>query len=154
MSTRRDWLAGAAAITGYSLLPMLLPMPLSATPADVQKAMREAFGDSPISTGRVALTLPALAENGNSVRLSVAVDSPMTEKDHVEFVQLFAEANPLPDIARFELNALGGRAEIETRIRLAAEQRVVAVAGMNDGSLWSGSASIVVTIAACLEGLI
>ena len=150
MSTRRDWLAGAAAITGY----VLLPMPLSATPADMQKAMREAFGDASIETGRVALTLPALAENGNSVRLSVAVDSPMTENDHVQFVQLFAEANPLPDIARFELNALSGRAEIETRIRLAAEQRVVAVAGMNDGSLWSGSASIVVTIAACLEGLI
>jgi len=150
VKTRRDWLASAAAITGYALLPM----PLSATPAHMQRAMHQAFGDSPIATGRVALTLPALAENGNSVRLSVAVDSPMTDEDHVEFIALFAEANPLPDIARFELGPLSGRAEIETRIRLSAEQSVVAVAGMNDGSLWSGSATIVVTIAACLEGLI
>lgn len=150
MSTRREWLARAAAFTGC----VLLPMPLSATPADMRQAMRQAFGDSPIASGRVALTLPVLAENGNSVRMSVAVDSPMTDEDHVEFVQLFSEANPLPDIARFELGPLSGRAEIETRIRLSAEQRVVAVAGMNDGSLWSGSASIVVTIAACLEGLI
>jgi sulfur-oxidizing protein SoxY len=129
-------------------------MPLSATPAELQQAMSQAFGESTIARGRVALTLPALAENGNSVRLSVAVDSPMSDVDHVQFVQLFAEANPLPDIARFELGPLSGRAQIETRIRLSAEQSIIAVAGMNDGSLWSGSASIVVTIAACLEGLI
>ena len=139
-----------------ALLPiaLLLPGALRATPEDMRAAMRRAFGDVPITPGRVQLKLPALAENGNSVRLTVGVDSPMTEADHVRFIQLFAPENPLPDIVRFELSAASGIAEVETRIRLSAEQDIIAVAGMSDGSLWSGSAHIVVTEAACIDALI
>lgn len=135
-------------------LALLLPGTLRATPAEMREAMRRAFGEATITPGRVRLKLPALAENGNSVRITVSVDSPMTETDHVRFIQLFAPENPLPDIARFELSAVSGIAEIETRIRISAEQDIVAVAGMSDGSLWSGSAHIVVTEAACLDALI
>jgi hypothetical protein len=42
---------------------------------------------------------------------------------------------------------------VETRIRVSAEQDIVVVAGLSDGSLWSGSAHIVVTVAACLDAL-
>ena len=38
-----------------------------------------------------------------------------------------------------------------TRIRLADTQTVVALAQMSDGSWWSGSANVIVTIAACTE---
>ena len=55
---------------------------------------------------------------------------------------------------RFELSVSSGIAEVETRIRISAEQDIVAVAGMADGSLWSGSAHIVVTEAACIDALI
>jgi len=150
LAGRRQLLRRAAALS----LVSVLPVDLWATPGDMQQAMRDAFGDRPVTPGRVSLTLPALAENGNSVRLRVQVESPMTPEDHVRFIQLFSPENPLPDIARYEFFASSGRAEVETRIRLSAEQDVVAVAGLSDGSLWSGSAHIVVTEAACIDALI
>lgn len=145
--TRRSCLEGAAALS----LLALAPRDLRATPQDLRAAMRAAFGDRPINPGRVNLSLPPLAEDGNSVLLSVSVDSPMTPGDHVRFVQLFSPENPLPDIARFEFTPASGVAEIETRIRLSADQDLVAVAGLSDGSLWSASAHIMVTEGACLD---
>lgn len=150
LPARRRVLKHAAALS----LVSVLPVDLWATPEDMQQAMRAAFGERSITPGRVSLTLPALAENGNSVRLRVSVDSPMNAADHVRFIQLFSPENPLPDIARYEFFAASGRAEVETRIRLSAEQDVVAVAGLSDGSLWSGAAHIVVTEAACIDALI
>lgn len=148
--SRRQLVRSAAAMP----LLTLLPLRLRATPEEMRVAMRAAFGDREITPGRVQMKLPALAENGNSVRLSVAVDSPMTEADHVRFIHLFAPENPLPEIARYEFTPASGRAEIETRIRISAEQDIVAVAGFSDGSLWSGAAHIVVTEAACIDALI
>jgi len=148
--SRRRWLRRVATLPVLALVPP----ELRATPQSMREAMRAAFGDQDIRVGRVQLSLPALAENGNSVRLNVAVDSPMTDTDHVRFIQLFSPENPLPEIARFEFTPASGKAEIETRIRISAEQDVVAVAGLSDGSLWSGSAHIVVTEAACIDALI
>ncbi len=102
--------------------------------------------------GRVTLTLPTLAESGNSVRLQVRVESPMTPEAHVKQIHIFSEKNPRPVIARFSLGPRAGRAEIHTRIRLAGTQQVVAVAVMNDGTAWMASAEVVVTAAACVEG--
>lgn len=150
MLSRRRCLQAAATAS----LLTVLPLDLQATPAAMREALREAFGDRSVTPGRVRLTLPALAENGNSVRLTVAVDSPMSDADHVRFIQLFSPENPLPDIARFEFTPASGVAEVETRIRLSAEQDVLAVAGLADGSLWSASAHIVVTEAACIDALI
>jgi sulfur-oxidizing protein SoxY len=148
--SRRRCLRQAAAVS----LVSLLPLKLRATPQDMREAMFEAFGDRPIRPGRVRLELPPLAENGNSVLLSVTVDSPMTADDHVRFVQLFAPENPLPNIARFNFTLASGVAEVQTRIRLSAEQDILAVAELGDGSLWSASAHIVVTEAACIDALI
>jgi sulfur-oxidizing protein SoxY len=126
---------------------------LSAAPANVKTFIENAFPGKDIQAGRVNMELPALAENGNSVRVKVNVDSPMTDADHVSFIQLFGPENPLPDIARFEFSPASGLAEVETRIRVSAEQDIIAIAGMNDGTLWSTSAHIVVTVAACLDAL-
>ena len=41
---------------------------------------------------------------------------------------------------------------MSTRIRLATTQKLVAVAHMSDGSYWSQSADVIVTLAACIEG--
>ena len=131
-----------------------MPLPLWATPEEVTRDLAEIFGETPIREGRVALSLPALAENGNSVALGIDVDSPMSEADHVVSVHVFAEKNPLPRVAEFELGPLAGKASIRTRIRLADSQSVLAVAKMSDGSLYSGTASIEVTQAACLDFLI
>ncbi len=144
--TRRALLAGAA---GLVVTTTLAPSAL-ATEAIMAAAITSRFGDRPVRVGRVSLKLPPIAENGYSVPLDIAVDSPMTEDDHVRRVAVFSPRNPLPDVACFHLSPASGRAEIATRIRLAGSQDILAIAEMSDGSLWSGAASAVVTLAACV----
>ena len=98
------------------------------------------------------LELPKVADNGNSVPLSVVVDSPMTTADYVKSIHLFAPQNPRPVIARYFLNPHSGRAEIHTRIRLAATQQVTALAALNDGSFRRANAKVIVAVAACVDG--
>ena len=102
--------------------------------------------------GRVKLELPLLADNGNSVPMKVAVESPMTPADHVKTIRLLSERNPETQMAVFHLGPRAGVAEVASRVRLAGSQRVVALAEMSDGSLWMGTADVVVTLSACLDG--
>ncbi len=146
VDTSRRSLLGAL---GASVL--LVPLRGLALPDTLQQHVTRVSGGRPVLPGRVSLTLPPLAENGNSVALGVAVDSPMTATDHVKTVHVFAEKNPLPEVARFHFNAASGRAEVATRMRLADSQSVAAVAVMNDGKCWLGSAAIIVTLAACVD---
>jgi sulfur-oxidizing protein SoxY len=120
-------------------------------PQHLQALISEATGGIAPTVGRVKLTLPPLAESGNSVPLKLLVESPMTTDDYVKSVHVFSARNPRPVIARFHLGPQSGKAEINTRIRLAGTQRVVAVAVMNDNSAWLGSAEVVVTAAACTD---
>ena len=139
------------ASVGGLVIVTIAPVRVSATPEELTAALAEEFGTAEIAAGRVELTLPALSENGNSVSLEVQVQSPMTEADHVAELHVFAEKNPLPRIARFRFSPDSGVARVATRIRLADSQTVIAVARMSDGSLWSGRARIIVTLAACLD---
>jgi sulfur-oxidizing protein SoxY len=75
----------------------------------------------------------------------------MTDADHVRAIHVFTEKNPQADVVSFRLGPRAGRASVATRIRLADTQTVVAVAELSDGSFWSDRASVVVTLAACLE---
>jgi sulfur-oxidizing protein SoxY len=122
-----------------------------AADAEMQSAIRKIVGESTIGNGRVTLDVPPLVENGNSVPLNVAVESPMTAADHVKAIHLFNEKNPQPNVASFRFGPRAGRADVSTRIRLSDSQKVVAIAEMSDGSFWSGAADVVVTIAACTE---
>ena len=115
-------------------------------------AVRQLTGGAQVRPGRVKLTLPRLADNGNLVACRISVESPMTASDHVRRIGLFSETNPRPVIAVFHLNPRSGKCEIVTRIRLAGTQRVVAVAELSDGSFWSDAAEVVVTVSACLDG--
>lgn len=96
--------------------------------------------------------MPRLADNGNLVPCRIRVQSPVTETDHVRRVGLFSEKNPRPVMGVFHLGPRAGKAEIVTRIRLAGTQRLVAVAEFSDGSFWSDTAEVVVTVSACLDG--
>ncbi len=145
--TRRTVIKTLAGAGGAALLPVTL----NATPEEMQAAIRQTFGSTPISDGRVTLSLPPLAENGNSVRLTVTVESPMTESDYVKSIHVLSEANPFPRLATFYLGPRTGKAEVSTRIRLAQSQIVTALAEMSDGSVWSGTAETVVTLAACID---
>jgi sulfur-oxidizing protein SoxY len=95
--------------------------------------------------------VPPLIENGNSVVLSVSVESPMTEAAHVKAIHLFAPENPLPGMMSVYLGPRAGRARVTTRVRVADSQTLVAVAQLSDGSFWSDSREVVVTLAACTE---
>ena len=107
---------------------------------------------APVREGRVALEIAELVENGNAVPVTVTVSSPMTASDHVVALALFNERNPQRDVFSARLGPRSGRARVSTRIRLATSQKLVAVARMNDGSCWSRSVDVIVTLAACIEG--
>ena len=83
--------------------------------------------------------------------ITVTVESPMTAADHVKAIAVFNERNPQRDVARFILGPRAGRAVVSTRIRLATSQSLVAVAQLSDGSFWSHTVEVIVTIAACIE---
>ena len=141
-------------LTASTALLALAPLRVLSAPQPIADLLRETFGESTIRDERVSLAMPALAENGNSVALDVTIDSPMTAEDHVREIHIFAEENPEPLLARFELSPASGSASVATRVRLADTQTVVAVATMNDGTLFAGRAETIVTEAACLDFLI
>lgn len=107
---------------------------------------------APVTPGKVKLQMDQLVDNGNVVPLSVSVDSPMTAVDHVTAVAIFNERNPQREVAKFTLSPRSGKALVSTRIRLATSQKLTAVARMSDGSHWSDTVSVVVALAACIEG--
>jgi len=150
---RRRFLVAAgrlAAAAGAAAL--LAPAAGTAGPAEMQAAIRAVVGTAPMRRGRILLDIPPLVENGNTVPVSVEVDSPMTEADHVRAIGLFNERNPLPHVLTAKLSPLSGAARIGARIRLSNTQRLVAVAALSDGTFRYGEALVVVTLAACVEG--
>ena len=150
-STRRRFLglAGSAAIGGA--VPIVTVRPAEATPAMLATAIRNVVGEAELHTGKVKLDIPPLVVNGKTVPLTVSVASPMTPDDHVKSIHVFNEKNPQPNIGNFYLGPQAGCAQVSTRIRLADSQKVVAVAQLSDGSFWSTSVDVVVTLAACTE---
>jgi sulfur-oxidizing protein SoxY len=99
--------------------------------------------------GAVTLDLPEIAENGNSVPVTVKVTSPMTEQLYVAQIIIIAEANPTPTAATFTFTPLSGKAEVSTRIRLAQTQTVTAIAQMSDGTIEMDKKSVKVTAGGC-----
>jgi sulfur-oxidizing protein SoxY len=159
VSARRKFFARAGSLA----LPLLLPRFARAQSAQVGQENPIAplnpldpmiyvvTKGATIRKGKVTVDLPPLADNGNSVALRLTVDSPMTKEDYVKAIHLFSEKNPVRNMAVFYLGPRAGRAEILSRIRLAGSQQVVAIAELSDGSFWSGSAGVVVTLSACLD---
>jgi sulfur-oxidizing protein SoxY len=137
--------------TGAVAVASVLVRPASATPASMQEAIRKVVGEGKVTVGRVRLEIAPLTENGNSVTCAVNVESPMTAKDHVKAIHLFNEKNPQPNVISAHLGPRAGRARLQTRIRLSDTQTVVAIAELSDGSFWSHSANVIVTLGACLE---
>ena len=133
------------------VLVMLGPAGAWATQAMVQQAVRDRIGTREPQAHGVTLRLPKIAETGNSVPLTVTVESPMTPDDHVLRLHVFIEGNPEPVAATYHFGVRAGKAEISTRLRLARSQTVLALAEMSDGSVRSGVASILVTLGACVE---
>jgi sulfur-oxidizing protein SoxY len=139
--------AGAAAAA------QVLVRPAQAQDAAAMAAAVAQFAaGQPVRPGRVKLEIAPLVDNGNVVPLRVSVDSPMTAADHVTEIAVYNEKNPQKDVARFTLGPRVGKADVATRIRLATSQKLVALARMNDGSIWSDTVDVIVVLAACIEG--
>ena len=144
---RRSFLAGAALVT-------VLPLASAhATPEAMAAAIKEVVGGAVIREGRVKLDLPPLVENGNTVPLTVSVESPMTPADHIKAIHVFNEKNPQPHVFDARLGPRNGRAVVSTRIKLGDSQKIVAIAETSAGEFWSASADVIVTLAACIEDI-
>jgi sulfur-oxidizing protein SoxY len=150
-STRREVLQLAGSVALGGVLPSLAVRPAAATPASMKSAIAAVIGDAKLNSGRVKLEIPPLVENGNTVACAVAVESPMSASDYVKAIHVFNEKNPQPNVISVKLGPRAGRAAIATRIRLSDTQTVTAIAEMSDGSFWSDSVNVVITLGACLE---
>jgi sulfur-oxidizing protein SoxY len=151
MTTRREFLV--AGLAGGILGSAGAGAQTASAP--MQEAIRRVVGSSPVRPGRVKLDVPPLLDNGNAVPLAVSVESPMTRADHVKAIHVFTEKNPLPHVLSVFLGPRSARASFSTRVRIADSGAVTAIAQMSDGSFWSDSVKVVVTLSACLEeGLI
>jgi sulfur-oxidizing protein SoxY len=123
--------------------------PAAATPQEAIEAIAAFTGGKPTTPGKIAIDLPEIAENGNTVPLSIAVDSPMTDDDHVSDILVVAQANPRPRIVTFHLTPMSARAEVATRIRLAATQDVTVVAKSSRGAFITARKTVKVTVGGC-----
>lgn len=121
------------------------------TPANAAwiEDFRRVIGSARPIEGKVALELPPIAENGNTVPFSVTVDSPMTDADHVKAIHVFATGNPVPTVATFRLTPQSGAAIVASRMRLAQTQDVIALAELADGRFLIARRSINVAIGGC-----
>ena len=143
---RRSFVASGTAMVTTTVL---FGSAVRAGVPEVEAAIKAIVGDGTIEEGRISLDLPEIAENGNTVPLTIEVESPMTEDDYVKAVYVFAEGNPLPEVATMRFTPRSGEAVASTRIRLAKTQKVRAVAEMSDGSIFSASREVKVTIGGC-----
>jgi sulfur-oxidizing protein SoxY len=154
-ASRRRFLIDTAALAGAAGIGLALaPAPAAATPASMRAAIRRVIGEAPVNKGRVKIDLPPLIENGNAVPLTLTCESPMTADNHVKAIHVFTEKNPQPNVISLRMGPRAGRATVATRMRLADSQKVIAIAQMSDGSFWSDELDVVVTLAACLEGVL
>ena len=154
-ASRRRWLQHSASLG-------LAWATLHTTPAHAQKMesgklLSLAEMMNPITQGAqrlqqdVTLIAPMLADNGSLVPLGIQVQSPMTEQDHVTHIYLLSQRNPVTRMAVFQLGPWNGRAEINTRVRLAGTQVVVALARLSSGEFRYGQLDIIVTESACVD---
>ncbi len=156
-ANRRQVLAAAGAVAAGAGLPALATPParaqIQSNPAQLGMAIRKVAGSAEVKTGKVKLEVPPLSENGNSVTMTVTVDSPMTPKDYVKAIHVLSEKNPQPNVISVTLGPRAGSPTIQTRIRLADSQDIVAIAELSDGTFWQDSGNVIITLGACLEDL-
>ena len=126
----------------------LIARQASATP-DATREWLQSLAKGTAQDGKITLKAPEIAENGMAVPLTVSVDSEMSEKSYVKALYIAADGNPNPPVAIYEFTPLAGKAEVSLRVKLAQSQNFVAVAEMNDGSLFKASREVKVTIGGC-----
>ena len=146
--SRREMISAAAAGGLAAAFVSLVPISADASPEDVKTWLAKVLPGT-YQQGKITISAPPIAENGNTVPIGISVDSPMTDQNYVKTIALAADGNPLPGVALIHLTPANGQANVNFRIRLAKTQTITAVAEMSDGSLYSASQLIKVTIGGC-----
>jgi sulfur-oxidizing protein SoxY len=121
----------------------------AATPAEADAEIAKFTGGKAAESGKIAIDLPDIAENGNTVPLSIKVDGPMQASDYVSEILVVGDANPNPGIVKFHLTPMSGRAEVATRIRLGGTGNVTVAAKTSTGKLYSERKAVKVTVGGC-----
>jgi len=124
------------------------PVAAEATPDAARKLLGDLVKVAP-KAGKVKIDAPEIAENGNAVPVTVTVDSPMSPTDHVRAIHIIADRNPQPGVASFMLSPDNGKAEVQLRMRMAESQNVIVVAELSDGSAWTATREVKVTVGGC-----
>jgi sulfur-oxidizing protein SoxY len=147
MIERRAFVVGVTAVALSAGCPTVVAAETG--PTDIRAVLKALIGDVTLVDGKIALDLPEMAENGNTIPYTVIVDSPMSPAQYVKAVHLLASANPLPQIASFFFTPASGRASVASRMRLAQTQEVVAIAEISDGTFFMVKRPVKVTVGGC-----
>lgn len=143
--TRREAMGvglGAAAALTLPAMPAFADSGLDA-------AIKKFTGGAAPAEGKVEITAPEIAENGNTVPIEISVESPMSDKDYVQSVIILADGNPSPGVATLHFTPLSGAAFGKVRIRLSKTQNVLAVAKTSTGKFFMAKKTVKVTIGGC-----
>jgi sulfur-oxidizing protein SoxY len=107
------------------------------------------IGNAKPVQGRISVDLPETADNGNFVPITILVDSPMTDADHVTTIHLLSTANPHADVATFHLSPANGTARVQSRMRLAKTQDVIVLAELSNNDMLISTTRVKVMIGGC-----
>lgn len=143
--SRRGVLAASAGLAAFAVLPTAVrAQDAAAAPAQTaDELIAEFTGGADVAEGDgVKLTAPEIAENGNTVPISV-------EAPGASEIIVLATENPTPGVATFIFGPLAASQAAATRIRLAKTQDVVAIAKLADGSFVRTASNVKVTIGGC-----
>ena len=135
--TRRNMmLAGtsAFAVATFCGIPVLA--------SAVDEHITDFTGGADAVAGSIELDAPEIAENGNTVPITVSAPGASS-------IMILAAGNPVPAVATFNFGPMSAARSGSTRIRLAKTQDVIAVAKMEDGSFQTTQATVKVTIGGC-----
>lgn len=134
---------------GSAGLILYLPQFAQASTEMVSGAIEEIIDGKDSVNADIYLDLPEIAENGNQVKVSFEIDSPMTDDNFVRFVHVLADGNPAPKVARFMFTPSAGVCSATTRMRLAKTQNVYLLAEFSNGSYAMAQSTVKVTIGGC-----
>lgn len=146
---RREIMGLSVGAAAFALVGGKSGIAFAAAEPTADEAIKTFTGGAAVAEGKVSLTTPEIAENGNTVPVGVSVESPMTADDHVAEVMIIADGNPNPGVVTFRFSTMSGEAEASTRIRLAKTQNIIAIAKMSDGSFHMAKNAVKVTIGGC-----
>jgi len=131
--TRRELFM--TSIAGFATVTLVSSANASEDADDMRALIKRLTGKTPTESDRLRLEMPRTFPNGYTVPLDLAIDSPMTENDHVRYIGVVAPRNPLIEVATFHFAPKRSQPRVSTRIRLAVPQYVLAFAELNDGML-------------------